>query len=81
MASAVFTGSLVARGQYLGVLGSRFLGHLKALPVKFPVAAPPVNIVTLKQRALSPVAKMFVEFVRKQANSAAYAGRPHRLLS
>src|SRR4029077_16009518 len=73
--------SVPATSARMAVSGSRFLGHLKALPVKFPVAAPPVNIVTLKQRALSPVAKMFVDFVRKQANSAAYAGRPRRLLS
>ena len=76
VASAVFTSSLVAHGQYLGVLGRQTQSdHLKALPVKFPVAAPPVNIVTLKQRALSPVATMFVDFVRK------LVGRPRRLLS
>ena len=76
MASAQFTSSLVSRGQYLGVLGSLFLQFkppsvaLKVLPVTFPVAAPPINIVTLKNRALSPVAKMFVAFVRKIANPA-----------
>jgi hypothetical protein len=77
VASAQFTSSLVSRGQYLGVLGSLFLQFkppsvaLKVLPVTFPVAAPPINIVTLKNRALSPVAKMFVAFVRKIANPAA----------
>jgi len=79
--SAQFTGSLVSRGQYLGVLGSLFLQfkppsvQLKALPVTFPVAAPPINIVTLKHRALSPVAKMFIEFVRKVANSTRQTGQ------
>jgi DNA-binding transcriptional LysR family regulator len=74
VASAQCTSNLIARGQYLGVLGSLFLRfnppsvQLKALPVTFPVAAPPINIVTLKHRALSPVAKMFVEFIRKIAN-------------
>jgi DNA-binding transcriptional LysR family regulator len=81
VASAQFTSSLVSRGQYLGVLGSLFLQFkpssvpLKALPVRFPVEAPPINIVSMKQRALSPVAKMFVEFVRKIANPTAKAGR------
>jgi DNA-binding transcriptional LysR family regulator len=74
VASAQCTSNLIARGQYLGVLGSLFLRFnppsvkLKALPVAFPVAAPPINIVTLKHRALSPVAKMFVAFIRKIAN-------------
>jgi len=79
VASAQCTSNLIARGQYLGVLGSLFLRfnppsvQLKALPVTFPVAAPPINIVTLKHRALSPVAKMFVAFIRKIANPAGKA--------
>jgi DNA-binding transcriptional LysR family regulator len=87
VASAQCTSNLVARGQYLGVLGSLFLQfnppsvQLKALPVTFPVAAPPINIVTLKQRVLSPVAKMFVEFVRKIAIPAAKTGRGRRPLA
>jgi DNA-binding transcriptional LysR family regulator len=84
VASAQCTSNLIAHGQYLGVLGSLFLRfnppsvQLKVLPVTFPVAAPPINIVTLKHRALSPVAKMFVEFVRKLANPASKARRPRR---
>lgn len=75
VASAQCTSNLVAFGQYLGVLGSLFLRfnppsvRLKVLPVTFPVAAPPINIVTLKHRALSPVAAMFVAFVREMANA------------
>jgi DNA-binding transcriptional LysR family regulator len=74
VASAQCTSNLISRGLYLGVLGSLFLRfnppsvQLNVLPVTFPVAAPPINIVTLKHRALSPVAKMFVEFIRKIAN-------------
>jgi hypothetical protein len=87
VASAQCTSNLVARGQYLGVLGSLFLQfnppsvQLKVLPVTFPVTAPPINIVTLKQRAQSPVARMFVEFVRKVAKPTAKAGRARRPLS
>jgi DNA-binding transcriptional LysR family regulator len=86
VASAQFTSSLVSRGHYLGVLGSLFLQfkpssvQLETLPVTFPVAAPSINIVTLKQRALSPVAKMFVAFVRQIANPAAKTGRARRPL-
>lgn len=80
VASAQCTSDLVARGEYLGVLGSMFLRfnppsvRLKALPVAFPVAAPPINIVTVKHRALSPAAKMFAEFVSKIANSVGKTG-------
>jgi DNA-binding transcriptional LysR family regulator len=79
-ASAQFTSNLVSRGQYVGVLGSLFLQfnppsiRLKALPVTFPVAAPSINIVTLNQRTLSPVAKMFVDFVRRVANPVGKTG-------
>jgi DNA-binding transcriptional LysR family regulator len=87
VASAQCTSNLVARVQYLGVLGSLFLRfnppsvQLKVLPVAFPVAAPPINIVILKHRALSPVAKMFVAFVREIANPAGTARRPRRARS
>lgn len=84
VASAQCTSNLVAGGRYLGVLGSLFLQfnppsvQLKSLPVTFPVPAPPINIVTLKHRVLSPVAKMFVEFVSKIANAAGNAERARR---
>lgn len=68
--SAQSTSHMVARGQYLGVLGSMFLHFkppsvaLKILPVDLSVAAPPICVVTLKDRMLSPAAQMFVEFAR-----------------
>jgi DNA-binding transcriptional LysR family regulator len=69
--SAQCTSHLVARGQYLGVLGSLFLHfnppsvRLKALPVEFPVTAPPISFITLKGRTLSPVAQLFLDFARE----------------
>jgi DNA-binding transcriptional LysR family regulator len=38
---------------------------LKALPIKLPVRSFPVAVVTLKKRTLSPVAKLFVEYLSK----------------
>jgi DNA-binding transcriptional LysR family regulator len=38
---------------------------LKMLPIKLPIRSFPVAVVTLKNRTLSPVAKVFVECVRK----------------
>jgi DNA-binding transcriptional LysR family regulator len=69
--SALCTSNIVARGQHLGVLGSMFLHfnplsvRLKVLPVNFPVAAPPISVITLKDRTLSPAAQLFLDFTRE----------------
>jgi DNA-binding transcriptional LysR family regulator len=68
--SAQCTSNLVAQGQYLGVLGSMFLHfnppsvRLKVLPAKLAVSAPPISVITLKGRTLSPVAQLFLDFAR-----------------
>ena len=68
--SAQCTSNLVAKGQYLGVLGSMFLHfrppslRLKVLPVE-AIAASPISIVTLKRRTLTPVAELFISFARE----------------
>lgn len=75
--SAQCTSSLVASGQYLGVLGSMFLHfrppsvRLKVLPVELSIAAPPINVITLKNRTLSPVAQLFLDFAREVTKSVA----------
>jgi DNA-binding transcriptional LysR family regulator len=67
--SAQCTSNLVAKGQYLGVLGSLFLQlrppslRLKALPLK-AITASPISVVTLNKRTLSPVAELFINFAR-----------------
>jgi DNA-binding transcriptional LysR family regulator len=38
---------------------------LKALPVKLPVRRFPIAVVTLKNRALTPVAQLFIERLRE----------------
>jgi hypothetical protein len=37
------------------------------LPVKLPVHPPPVGIVTLKNRSVSPVTRLFIECAREIA--------------
>jgi len=75
--SAQCTSSLVASGQYLGVLGSMFLHFrppsvlLKVLPAELPIAAPPISVITLKSRTLSPVAQLFLDFAREVTKSMA----------
>jgi DNA-binding transcriptional LysR family regulator len=44
---------------------------VKVLPVVLPMKSQPVEIVTLKHRALSPVAKVFIEHLHKAASPLA----------
>jgi DNA-binding transcriptional LysR family regulator len=62
---------LVASGRFLTMLPESMIRlsarHLpaKVLPVDIPRLARPVVIVTMKNRTLSPVAKLFIEWVRE----------------
>ena len=62
---------LVASGRFVTTLPAsilRFGGRdlsLKVLPIKLPVQPRPVGVVTLKNRMLSPVAKLFIECVHR----------------
>jgi hypothetical protein len=46
---------------------------IKALPIDLGVQAPPVGIVTLRNRTLSPVVQLFIECAREVAKSIAGA--------
>jgi DNA-binding transcriptional LysR family regulator len=76
--SARFTGSLVAGGQFLGVLASAGLNDpyapVKTLPVELPVMAWPVGIATLKNRTLGPAAKLFLDCAGQLVKPLAKAG-------
>ena len=69
--------SLLATGRFLSIRpGStlRFQGKaplLKALPVELPTNQEPVAIITLKNRTLSPVARLFIEHAREVAKPLA----------
>jgi DNA-binding transcriptional LysR family regulator len=66
---------LAASGRFVTTLPIsilRFGGRslpLKVLPIKLPKQARPVGIVTLKNRSLSPVAKLFIEYIHRTASS------------
>lgn len=68
--AAQCTSNLVAKGQFLGVLGSMFLRfnppsvRLKVL-VELPIPASSNSIVTLRDRTLSPVAQLFINCARE----------------
>jgi molybdate transport repressor ModE-like protein len=65
--------TLVANGPYLAMPSAslvRFAGaglQVKALPIKFPVPASPVGIITLKRRTINPVAELFIQHARDVA--------------
>jgi len=65
--------SLLATGRFLTIVPASALRfptrrpEVVVLPVKLPVAPVPNEIVTLRNRTLSPVAKLFIECVREVA--------------
>ena len=69
--------SLLSSGRFLTILTISVLrfsterSKVKVLPVKLPMARVPIGIVTLKNRTLSPVAKLFIEHAREVAKPLA----------
>lgn len=69
--------SLLATGRFVTIFPAsafRFLtkrSELKILPIELPTARRPNGIVTLKNRALSPVAKLFIDCAREVAKPLA----------
>jgi DNA-binding transcriptional LysR family regulator len=65
--------SLLATGRFVTIFPAsafRFLtkgSEFKILPVELPTARRPNGIVTLKNRALSPVARLFIDCAREVA--------------
>jgi DNA-binding transcriptional LysR family regulator len=62
--------ALLASGRYLGFFPASLIRFsekrlmIAELPVKLPVQPPPVGIVTLKNRTISPVARLFIDCAR-----------------
>ena len=71
--SIQLTNNLLTTGPFLGILPSsmlRFGGTglpLKALPVELPARPRSLAIITLKNRTLSPVARLFIDCARELA--------------
>ena len=69
--------SLVATGHFLTIVASSMLRfrttrpELKVLPVELPMARGPVGIVTLKNRTLNPIAKLFIQHAHEAAKALA----------
>jgi DNA-binding transcriptional LysR family regulator len=73
---------LLATGHFISVLPDSVLRSVakqmsfKVLPINLRIKSPPITIVRLKNRTLSPVVQLFIEHLRAVANSKAY--RPNR---
>lgn len=65
--------SLLATGRFLTIFPTSVLrfparrAELKVLPVRLPMPRVPIGVVTLKNRALSPVAQLFIDTAREVA--------------
>ena len=65
--------NLLKTGRFLTVFPEFWLRlpdphpFIRKLPVEFPIASRPIGIVTLKNRALNPVAQLFIEAAREVA--------------
>lgn len=81
--SGPITHNLVADGQFLGVLGSSFIAFndtqypVKTLPVEL-VPVWPVSVVMLKNRVVSPVAKLVLHCARELTEPLAQGGALRR---
>jgi len=69
--------SLLATGRFLTMSSTSVLRFptrrpdIKVLPIELPIARVPIGIVTLKDRTLSPAAKLFIEHARALAKPLA----------
>src|SRR5262249_38233686 len=71
------TCALLDTGRFLSVLPSSLLAFsplrnsLCVLPVSVPETSGPVGITTVRQRSLTPVAKLFIDYARKVTDQLA----------
>jgi DNA-binding transcriptional LysR family regulator len=69
--------SLLKTGRYLAIVPEFWLQFperhpfVRKLPIELPISGGPIGIMTLKNRALSPVAQLFIETAREVAKPLA----------
>ena len=73
--------ALLGTGRFLALLPGSFLRFsakrlsIKVLPVEIPFRSTPVGIVTLKNRTLNPIAKLFIDCARAMSKTLVKAQR------
>jgi DNA-binding transcriptional LysR family regulator len=80
-AVAPLRNSLVATGRFLSIVQSSAVHYdygaaIKVLPIDLSTTRRPIGLITLRNRTLSPVAKLFIEAARDVARSAQGRHRP-----
>jgi DNA-binding transcriptional LysR family regulator len=71
--------TLLERGDFLSVFPPDLLSRypsIKALPVDLGLQPRPIAIVTLKNRALSPAAELFISQIRATVKACTNPDRP-----
>jgi DNA-binding transcriptional LysR family regulator len=69
--------NLLAAGRFLTILQASALRfptrrpEIKVLPITLPTPNRPIGVVTLKNRTLSPVAQLFIDYARELAKPMA----------
>ena len=69
--------AMLSSGRYLGMLSSSTMSFggarlgLKVLPVELPIRIPPIGIVSLKNRTINPLARLFIECAHSVAKPLA----------
>src|SRR5882757_8128018 len=77
LVGALVADALLATGPYLAIVSDTILRFgsnlppLEVLPVTLPIPPWPVGIMTLKNRTLSPLAKLFIECAREVVKALA----------
>lgn len=72
--------ALVARGPFLGLFPRSLLHFgtnlppLKVLPLQLPIRPLPVGIMMLKNRTISPIARLFIDYARELSKPLARRG-------
>jgi DNA-binding transcriptional LysR family regulator len=73
--SLLLRNQLLATGRFISMMPSSLLAKnakkwsLKELPVDAKFPSPPISMVTLKRRTLSPVIQLFMEYIRASSDS------------
>jgi DNA-binding transcriptional LysR family regulator len=73
--SLLLRNQLLATGRFISMMPSSLLAKnarkwsLKALPVDAEFPSPPISMVTLKRRTLSPVVQLFLEYIRASSKT------------
>jgi DNA-binding transcriptional LysR family regulator len=75
---------LLETGRFIGHFGEKLLYFfaarfaVKKLPIELPIAPFAVAIVTLKNRTISPVAQLFIDYAREVASPLADQAQPRK---